>query len=149
MMNLKEVKQLIDLMNENNLGELEIERDGLKIRLKKEGEMIKKEEIVTAVSPVKPSESTEIKEEQLQKKEGFFELKSPMVGTFYRASSPNAEAFVELGQEIEEDHVVCIIEAMKLMNEIKSEVKGKVVEILVKNGEAVEFDQPLFRIEIT
>ena len=73
-----------------------------------------------------------------------------MVGTFYRASSPkNAEAFVELGQEIEEDHVVCIIEAMKLMNEIKSEVKGKVVEILVKNGEAVEFDQPLFRIEIT
>jgi len=148
-MNLKEVKQLIDLMNENNLGELEIERDGLKIRLKKEGEMIKKEEIVTAVSPVKPSESTEIKEEQLQKKEGFFELKSPMVGTFYRASSPNAEAFVELGQEIEEDHVVCIIEAMKLMNEIKSEVKGKVVEILVKNGEAVEFDQPLFRIEIT
>ena len=149
-MNLKEVKQLIDLMNENNLGELEIERDGLKIRLKREGEKIKKEEIVTVVSPAKPSESTEIKEGELQKKEGFFEIRSPMVGTFYRASSPkNAEAFVELGQEIEEDHVVCIIEAMKLMNEIKSEVKGKVVEILVKNGEAVEFDQPLFRIEIT
>ena len=148
-MNLKEVKQLIDLMNENNLGELEIERDGLKIRLKKEGEKIKNEEIVTTVSSAKPSESTEIKEEQLQKKEGFFELRSPMVGTFYRSSSPNAESFVEPGQEIEEDHVVCIIEAMKLMNEIKSEVKGKVVEILVKNGEAVEFDQPLFRIEIT
>lgn len=147
-MNLKEVKQLIDLMNENNLGELEIERDGLKIRLKKEGEKIKKEEIVTTVSPAKPSESTEIKEEQLQKKEGFFEIRSPMVGTFYRASSPNAEAFVETGQEIEEDQVVCIIEAMKLMNEIKSEVKGKIVEILVKNGEAVEFDQLLFRIEI-
>jgi len=148
-MNLKEVKQLIDLMNENNLGELEIERDGLKIRLKKEGEKIKKEEIVTTVSPAKPSESTEIKEGQLQKKEGFFEIRSPMVGTFYRASSPNAEAFVETGQEIEEDQVICIIEAMKLMNEIKSEVKGKIVEILVKNGEAVEFDQPLFRIEIT
>ena len=148
-MNLKEVKQLIDLMNENNLGELEIERDGLKIRLKKEGEKIKNEEIVTTVSSAKPSESTETKEEQLQKKEGFFELRSPMVGTFYRSSSPNAESFVEPGQEIEEDHVVCIIEAMKLMNEIKSEVKGKVVEILVKNGEAVEFDQPLFRIEIT
>lgn len=148
-MNLKEVKQLIDLMNENNLGELEIERDGLKIRLKKEGEKIKKEEIVTTVSPAKPSEPTEIKEEGLQKKEGFFEIRSPMVGTFYQASSPNAEAFVEPGQEIEEDQVVCIIEAMKLMNEIKSEVKGKVVEILVKNGEAVEFDQPLFRIEIT
>ncbi len=148
-MNLKEVKQLIDLMNENNLGELEIERDGLKIRLKKEGEKIKKEEMVTTVSPAKPSESTEIKDGQLQKKEGFFEIRSPMVGTFYRASSPNAEAFVEPEQEIEEDQVVCIIEAMKLMNEIKSEVKGKVVEILVKNGEAVEFDQPLFRIEIT
>lgn len=148
-MNLKEVKQLIDLMNENNLGELEIERDGLKIRLKKEGEKIKKEEIVTAVSPAKPSESTEIKEEELLKKEGFFEIRSPMVGTFYQASSPNAEAFVETGQEIEEDQVVCIIEAMKLMNEIKSEVKGKIVEILVKNGEAVEFDQPLFRIKIT
>lgn len=147
-MNLKEVKQLIDLMNENNLGELEIERDGLKIRLKKEGEKIKKEEIVTTVSPAKPFESTEIKEGQLQKKEGFFEIRSPMVGTFYRASSPNAEAFVEPGQEIEEDQVICIIEAMKLMNEIKSEVKGEVVEILVKNGEAVEFDQPLFRIEI-
>ena len=148
-MNLKEVKQLIDLMNENNLGELEIERDGLKIRLKKEGEKIKKEEIVTTVSPAKPFESTEIKEGQLQKKEGFFEIRSPMVGTFYRASSPNAEAFVEPGQEIEEDQVICIIEAMKLMNEIKSEVKGEVVEILVKNGEAVEFDQPLFKIEIT
>ncbi len=148
-MNLKEVKQLIDLMNENNLGELEIERDGLKIRLKKEGEKIKKEETVTAVSPAKTSESTEIEEGELLKKEGFFEIRSPMVGTFYRASSPNAEAFVETGQEIEEDHVVCIIEAMKLMNEIKSEVKGKIVEILVKNGEAVEFDQPLFRIKIT
>ncbi len=147
-MNLKEVKQMIDLMNENNLGELEIERDGLKIRLKKEGGKIKKEEIVTTVSPAKSSESIEIKEERFQK-EGFFEIKSPMVGTFYQSPSPNAEAFVEPGQEIEEDQVVCIIEAMKLMNEIKSEVKGKVVEILVKSGEAVEFDQPLFRIKIT
>ena len=148
-MNLKEIKELINLMNENNLDEMEIERAGLKIRLKKEGKEVKKEETVSAVSPGKSPESADIKEERPKKKEGLFEITSPMVGTFYQASSPNAEPFVEIGQEIEEDQIICIIEAMKLMNEIKSEVRGKVVEILVKNGQVVEFDQPLFRVEIT
>jgi acetyl-CoA carboxylase biotin carboxyl carrier protein len=74
-------------------------------------------------------------------------VKSPMVGTFYRAPAPDAPPFVELGQEIDVGQVICIIEAMKLMNEIKSEVAGGVLEILVENGEAVEFGQPLFTVE--
>lgn len=148
-MNLKEIKEMINLMNENNLVELEVERDGLKIRLKK-GRGVEVEE-VEEVTPPLPQKAPPAEERAGVKREvaNIIEIKAPMVGTFYRTPSPDAEPFVEVGSKIEEDQVICIIEAMKLMNEIKSGVKGKVLEVLVENGEAVEFDQPLFRVEVS
>ena len=151
-MNLKEIKEMISLMNEHNLMEIEIEREGTKIRIKKEAKEFlggsssdyKIEHIPAHTAAVhKPKGS----EEKVSLKT--IEVKSPMVGTFYRAPSPEAAPFVEIGQEIEVGQVICIIEAMKLMNEIKSEVKGKIVDILVENGEPVEFGQNLFLIEPT
>lgn len=149
-MNLKEIKEMIGLMNENNLVELEIEKEGMRIRLKKTGQnaeslsgpiIIEKEKIAelqksaeTPLSAEKPASNT-------------VEIKAPMVGTFYRAPSPEAPAYVEVGQVIQPGQVICIIEAMKLMNEIKSEVKGKIAEIIVDNAEPVEFGQPMFLIE--
>ncbi len=147
-MNLKEIKEMIALMNENGLMELEVEKEGMRIRLKKsapEGQapapvIIEREAVAETgkgkaptEKPIPPGHSVEIK--------------APMVGTFYRAPSPEAPAYVQAGQVIEPGQVICIIEAMKLMNEIKSEIKGKVLEILVENAEPVEFGQALFLIE--
>jgi acetyl-CoA carboxylase biotin carboxyl carrier protein len=149
---------MINLMNENNLSELEIEKEGLRIRLKKSGsgeitmEGLKNKMVFAAPSAEPtfyPGTAASAKEAPLEKPAALktAEIKSPMVGTFYRTPSPESPAFVEIGQEIEIGQVLCIIEAMKLMNEIKSETKGKVVDILVDNAEPVEFGQPLFLIE--
>ncbi len=150
-MNLKEIKEFINLMNENNLVELEIEREGTKIRLKKSPSG--KYEAITegqgAQQIIQTIKQDEIdaakKEERLEKK--LVPIKAPMVGTFYRASSPEAKPYAEIGQMVDADQVVCIIEAMKLMNEIKSEVRGKIVEVLVENANPVEYGQALFMIE--
>ena len=144
-MNIKEIKELINLMNENNLDEIEIEKEGNKIRLKKslleaEQQRIKLGEQVKAVPPQAAAE-----EEAVSKS---VQIKAPMVGTFYRAPSPESAPFVEIGQNIEPGQVICIIEAMKLMNEIKSEIKGKIINILAENGEPVEFGQAMFLIEV-
>lgn len=151
-MNVKEIKEMISLMNENNLLELEIEKDGLRIKLKKcqgqSGEQfsapvyIERQQVSPTVANAQEAALAQ-KDAALNK----LEIKSPMVGTFYRAPSPEAPPFIEINQDIEPGQVICIIEAMKLMNEIKSEVKGKVIEILVDNAEPVEFGQPLFLIE--
>ena len=159
-MNIKEIKEMINLMNENNLTELEVEKEGMRIRLKKgpTGEIsmedIKNKMIFRAPAPAEgsayASSSSAAKETLLEKSSSsktILEIKAPMVGTFYRAPSPESPAFVEINQELEVGQVVCIIEAMKLMNEIKSEIKGKIVDILVDNAEPVEFGQPLFLIE--
>ncbi|MFC1703420.1 acetyl-CoA carboxylase biotin carboxyl carrier protein [Candidatus Omnitrophota bacterium] len=149
-MNLKEIKEMINLMNENNLMELEIERAGSKIRLKKE---LRESSEQARFIPEYRIEQSSMQAPPPQKESSekipskTIEIKSPMVGTFYRAPSPEADPFVDIGQDIEIGQVICIIEAMKLMNEIKSEVKGKITEILVENGEPVEFGQPLFVIE--
>jgi oxaloacetate decarboxylase alpha subunit len=149
-MNLKEIKEMINLMNENGLLELEIEKDDMRIRLKKAGSttevttspmMIEKERIQH-----KP-EAAETKTPIEKMPVNSLEIKAPMVGTFYRAPQPEAPPYVEVGQEIEVGQVICIIEAMKLMNEIKSEVKAKIIEILVDNTEPVEFGQPMFLVE--
>ncbi len=143
-MNLKEIKEMINLMNENELTELEVERDGLKVRLKKKGGEIYSEAVEKKAAPsVSPSAEAGLEPPAV----GRLEIKTPMVGTFYRAPSPDAPPFVEIGDEIEPDKVICVIEAMKLMNEIKSEIKGKIVEILVENGHPVEFGQVLFLVE--
>lgn len=149
-MNIKEIKEMINLMNENGLAELEVEKEDMRIRLKKtasgfessqgpvllQGHGAASQPKVTSAQ--EPLEKNEIK---------MVEIKSPMVGTFYRAPNPEAGAYAEVGQSIEPGQVICIIEAMKLMNEIKSEIKGKILEILVDNAEPVEFGQPLFLIE--
>ena len=144
-MNTKEIKEMIKLMEENGLIELEIEREGLKLRLKKES----KAEIIAQAGRPSVSAKEEIPKVRRDAHRKVIEIKTPMVGTFYRAPAPDAPPFVEVGTEIEEGQVVCIVEAMKLMNEIKSEVKGKVVEVLVENGEPIEFGQVLFLVEPT
>ena len=151
-MNIKEIKEMIQLMNENNLTELELEKDGLKIRLKK-----------TAAGTIEPlvvqearaaSQASQVAREAAQNEEipkpaapVKASIKSPMVGTFYASPAPDAPPFMQVGQQVEIGQIVCVIEAMKLMNEIKSEVRGKISQVLVNNGDPVEFGQPLFLLE--
>ncbi|MDD4979948.1 MAG: acetyl-CoA carboxylase biotin carboxyl carrier protein [Candidatus Omnitrophica bacterium] len=150
-MNIKEIKEMINLMNENGLVELEIEKDGMRIRLKKTGAAgidAANQPIIVERTRVSGEHPREESYETTEKTTGkTIEIKAPMVGTFYRAPSPEAPPYAEVGQVIEPGQVICIIEAMKLMNEIKSEVKGKVLEIFADNAEPVEFGQPMFLIE--
>jgi acetyl-CoA carboxylase biotin carboxyl carrier protein len=149
LMNLKEIKELITLMNENELAELEVEREGMKVRLRKSGPGVI--ETVTeghAAPKVVQAVRTDGKVSEPPKQESnFTAIKAPMVGTFYRAASPEAKSYVEVGQAIDIGQVVCIIEAMKLMNEIKSEIKGRITEVLVENARSVEYGQSLFKVE--
>jgi acetyl-CoA carboxylase biotin carboxyl carrier protein len=147
-MNVKELKEMVVLMNENGLVEIEIEREGQRIRIKKgmAGFPDAAQEKYMIQPPAVLSAAPEAKEPALPESKRI-EIKAPMVGTFYKAPAPDAPAFVEIGSDIEPGQVVCIIEAMKLMNEIKSEVKGKVVDILVENAQPVEFGHALFLIE--
>lgn len=149
-MNLKEIREMINLMNDNDLIEIEIERSGSKVKLKKASAQ---EFVAVQKAPVEYAASVQAQaaalataaEKSNATRKG---IKSPMVGTFYRAPSPDSAPYVELGQVVDKGQVVCIIEAMKLMNEIKSEVKGKIVEIPIENAQPVEFDQTLFYIEV-
>ena len=149
-MNIKEIKEMINLMNENGLTELEVEKDDMRIRLKKTATGVEGFEsplvypVQGAAAGAKAQNVQETEEKTVIKT---VEIKSPMVGTFYRAPNPEAASYVEVGQVIEPGQVICIIEAMKLMNEIKSEIKGKILEILVDNAEPVEFGQSLFLID--
>jgi acetyl-CoA carboxylase biotin carboxyl carrier protein len=153
---LKDIKAIIDLMKKNSVSEFELEKQDFKIRLKRGmpasgGGVVQYDEapaiafappptpaaVVSAGStaapaPVPPSNESEIK--------------SPMIGTFYRSPSPESAPYIEIGTEVGPDSVVCIIEAMKVMNEIKSEVKGVVTQILMENAKPVEFGQPLFKV---
>ena len=150
-MNLKEIKEMIELMKENDITEFELERDGMKVALKRGARGGDKEILVqtTALGAI-PTPSTAVPEAVVPPKleaENVHFIKSPMVGTFYRSPSPESDSFVSKGQMVNPEDTVCIIEAMKVMNEIKSEIKGRILEILVENGEAVEFGQPLFKVE--
>ena len=152
-MTLKEIKEMINLMEEHGLSELEVEKEGLKIRLKRapSGKVIAEQEgpnasalplrEVQAISPVGQQTARETVEEA-----NVVMVRSPMVGTFYAAPAPDIPLYVTKGKAAKEGDVLCIIEAMKLMNEIKSDVSGVVLDILIENGQPVEFDQPLFKI---
>ena len=147
-MNIKEIKEIINLMNENALTEFELEREGLRIRLRKGGAAPEGIERGVMASPVVQPEAPKLEATQeVRVPQKGMEVKAPMVGTFYRAPSPDAPPFVEVGSTVDPGQVICIIEAMKLMNEIKSEVKGRITDILVENGDPVEFGTVLFLVE--
>ncbi len=151
-MNIKEIKEMIQLMNENGLSEFEMEKDGLKIKLKKTVSGSFEPLVIQPVSPrsaqaAQTAAEAAFNEAQKTVLPAKMAIKSPMVGTFYTAPAPDAPPFMQPGSQVEVGQVVCIIEAMKLMNEIKSEVRGKIAEILVNNGDPVEFGQPLFLLE--
>lgn len=149
-MNIKEIKEVIALMNENHLIEIEIEKDGTKIRLRKSGSEIVHEvtaPVNAASAAAQQQAAPAAAQQQAEAESKFIQIKAPMVGTFYRAPAPDAASYIEIGQDIEVGQVLCIIEAMKLMNEIKSEVKGKVARICVENADPVEYGQVLFLVE--
>jgi acetyl-CoA carboxylase biotin carboxyl carrier protein len=151
---LKDIKAIIDLMRKNAISEFELERQDFKIKLKRSGNggtvvgspddspglvYASAPPVIVAAppgsgAPGSASASSEI------------DIKSPMVGTFYRSPSPDSGPYVEIGTEINADAVVCIIEAMKVMNEIKSEVRGVITQVLIENGKPVEYGQPLFKV---
>ena len=150
-MNLKELKEIIDIViSKEEIEELELEKSGVRLRIKRSSNhaVIRASAsgaTVAAASPVATAPSA-LPATSLQTDEDLFYIKSPIVGTFYRAASPNSEPFVSAGDFVEKGTIVCIIEAMKLMNEIESEMAGEVISILVENGHPVEYGERLFAI---
>lgn len=152
-MEYEKIKQLMDDMGNSKLTEINVDfPDGTKISMKKE---LEKETIVANKTEAKLIENSNLKVDEVKeivskseiKEDEGNVVKSPMVGTFYIKPSPTSEPYVEIGKEVKQGDTLCIIEAMKLMNEIESEFSGKVTEILIKDGEMVEYGTPLFRIK--
>lgn len=167
MLKVQEIRELIKLVDQSSLDEFVYEYDGAKIKMKKNvvGTVTVKEQI-TPVAPAPVSESkpeavaaVAVKQEEkvVQQQEeskpsavdttNLYKITSPMVGTFYASPSPDADVYVKLGSRVSIDSVVCIVEAMKLFNEIEAEVNGEIVEVLVKDGQLVEYGQPLFLVK--
>jgi acetyl-CoA carboxylase biotin carboxyl carrier protein len=150
---LKDIKAIIDLMKKNSIAEFELEKEGFKIRLKRGGvqiTQIDESTIGMLPMPLAPAAGAPAAlSAPAQSANSDLEIKSPMIGTFYRAPSPESGNYVEVGSDVNSDTVVCLIEAMKVMNEIKAEVKGVVTDILVENAKPVEFGQPIFKIRPT
>jgi acetyl-CoA carboxylase biotin carboxyl carrier protein len=160
LMDFKQIQELIKIINKSNIGELSIEDENFKITIKQKEEKVQTVVATPPAAPVfvstpsvaatpqatstPPSATTP---QPTPKAENLITIKSPMIGTFYRRSSPDKPAFVEAGDEITPGKVVCIIEAMKLFNEIESEVSGTIVKVLVDDASPVEYDQPLFLVE--
>ena len=149
-MDLRKLKTLIDLVSESNVSELEITEAEGKVRIvKSEGKVLQQYVAAPVAAPVAPAPAAALTAElpaPVAAETGHV-VKSPMVGTFYRSSSPGAKPFVELGSEVKEGETICIIEAMKILNEIEADKSGKITRILGENGQAVEYGQPLFVIE--
>lgn len=151
---IAQIEQLLRFMSEHHLEEFEYSRGDLRIRLKKPsanpGVMVSRpaaEIIVPGALMAPPAESPEASTEtEIRGGEDLFLVKSPIVGTFYASPSPGAEPFVKVGMHVDSGQTLCIVEAMKLMNEIESEVSGEVLRIFVENGQPVEYGQPLFGI---
>lgn len=142
-MEIDDLKGLIELLKETDITELQVEKDGIKVKIKRE-KMLSTIDLSNAhVVSEKPSNPSMV-EENTQR---LITVTAPIVGTFYRASGPEAVPFVEVGTKVKKGQVLCIIEAMKLMNEIESEVDGVVVRALVENAHSVEYGEPLFMIE--
>ena len=150
-MDLKDIKAIIDLMKKNSVSEFELEKQDFKIKLKRGGNggtVVYEDAPAMAYLPptgiAAPGGSAAPAAAAATSSD--VEIKSPMIGTFYRSPSPESGAYVEVGTEVNPDTVVCIIEAMKVMNEIKAEAKGVITQVLIENAKPVEFGQPLFKI---
>jgi acetyl-CoA carboxylase biotin carboxyl carrier protein len=150
-MDTKEIQRLLDYIAKSPLAEVSIETEGLKVSVKKNSAVAPVVTVAAAPAPVAaapaaaPAAPAAAVVEAVA--DNLFTVKSPMIGTFYRAAGPDKDNFVEVGTEIAPGKTLCMIEAMKLFNEIDSEVSGKIVKILVDNASPVEFDQPLFVVE--
>lgn len=161
MFKIQEVRELIKLIDSSNIDEFEYKKDGTTIKMKKRGN-----EVVTVQAPVtkqvvQPAASVEVEtavaaaqveapkqeEKKVVQDENLHKITSPMVGTFYSSSSPDTPKYVSVGDRVSKDSIVCIVEAMKLFNEIDADVEGEIVEILVNNGQLVEYGQPLFLVK--
>lgn len=159
-MDFKQIQELIRLINKSNIGELTIEEKGFKVTIKQKQDNIQQvmaapvyapsapaPVAAPATAPAAPAAEAEKPKTAEPAASNLITIKSPMIGTFYRRPSPDKPLFAEVGDEIVPGKVVCIIEAMKLFNEIESEVKGKIVKILAEDASPVEYDQPLFLVE--
>lgn len=156
-MNEDEIRRLVKIVEDSNIGELEIRKWGRTIKISKTspaassqmGACGPQNNVVPSPSQDSQGAKSQIESPAPEKTSGGpgIEIKSPMVGTFYRSPAPDASPYVDINQDVKKGQVLCIIEAMKLMNEIESDMAGKIVEILVENGQPVEYNQPLFRIE--
>jgi acetyl-CoA carboxylase biotin carboxyl carrier protein len=164
-MDFKQIQELIKIVNRSNIGELCIEQNDFKITIKQKEEQQVQTIVAAPQSVVAPQPQTIVPapmpptptsqdaaamaadQAAAPKADNYITIKSPMIGTFYRKPSPDKPLFVEVGDEVTPGKVVCIIEAMKLFNEIESEVSGKIVKILVEDASPVEYDQPLFLVE--
>jgi len=150
---LKDIKAVIDLMRKNDLSVFEMEKDGFRLKLQKGSD----QPVYSAAAPTQSAPAPAAAPANAageapaaaapEKASALKDVVSPMVGTFYRASSPETPPFVDVGKEVSEETVVCIIEAMKVMNEIKAETKGVIAEIVAENGKPVQFGQVLFRVK--
>ncbi len=163
-MDFKQIQELIKMINKSNIGEVTIEEKGFKLTIKQKEEPAQNliaapvhapvtmpafnqpAQIPAAAGATAPAAEKPKAAEQ-PAADNLITIKSPMIGTFYRSSAPGKPVFVEVGSEIAPGNVVCIIEAMKLFNEIESEVKGRIVKVLVEDASPVEYDQPLFLVE--
>lgn len=148
-MNIKEIKQLIKLMIDNELTELDIASGDDKVKLKRGSNHVPMVTIGPSVSAAPAAPPQEAAEVPQAPSEELIEIKSPMVGTFYAASSPDSEPYVQVGDLIGPESVVCVVEAMKVMNEIKAECSGTIAEVCVNNAQPVEFAQVLFRVKVS
>jgi acetyl-CoA carboxylase biotin carboxyl carrier protein len=158
-MDFKQIQELIKMINKSNIGEVSIEEKGFKLTIKQKEEAAQQifsagqvpqsyQQQLPAPAPA-PSVAASGPEKSKAEPaaDNLITIKSPMIGTFYRSSSPDKPSFVEVGDELTPGKVVCIIEAMKLFNEIESEIKGRIVKVLADNASPVEYDQPLFLVD--
>lgn len=157
-MDIKQIQELVKLINKTNIGEITIEEEGVKITVKQKKDPVQHIIAGTAApsyaapaasaAPAAPAASAPVATKPAEPKaDNFVTIKSPMIGTFYRQAGPGKPIFASVGDEVTAGKVVCIIEAMKLFNEIESEVKGKIVKVLVEDASPVEYDQPLFLVD--
>lgn len=163
MLKIQEIREIIRLIDQSSISEFTYKHDGSSVKIKKQGE---KETVPAVAETSQPAAETKPVQSEPEKKpapaeeveqvpantaasedDSTTEIVSPMVGTFYRKPSPDSETFVEVGDKVKEDSIVCIVEAMKLFNEIEAEASGEIVEILVSDGELVEYGQALFKVK--